>query len=115
MSWFRGRSEAFIVAMGLVGACSTPDIGEAELVEALSDPTGLRSVATDVTWPERVRRVRCEPFEEEPTEFGCSFEGGYSTAWRPMDAVIVFHGGGWRLLDISGDRPGGDGLDALAR
>ncbi|MFL6763497.1 MAG: hypothetical protein ACJ8FB_13190 [Sphingomicrobium sp.] len=47
-----------------------------------------------------IRRVRCEPFKEEPTEFHCSFRAQNNRGIWKKRAAIVTYDKGWLLLDF---------------
>ena len=47
-----------------------------------------------------IRRVRCEPFEEEPTEFHCAFRAQNNVGvWKKRTAIVTYDKG-WLVLDF---------------
>ena len=80
-----------ILALGCTAATAAVP-GVAELREALAGNCIGRA-------PE-VRNVRCEGFEEEPTEFSCHFEQrGPGGSWIGAETVIAVDGPHWLTID----------------
>jgi len=94
------RNMKVLFAAGLLGiwsldAASAAGPTRSELAQALAaEPhSAVRS-------PASIRRVRCSGFEEEPTEFACTWQQReLSGRWSKWSTYVAIDGSGWSLID----------------
>lgn len=82
----------------IAAALFAPTAAFAEGPSAIQLSQALRDAEHLVATPQ-VRRVHCAAFQEEPTEFHCTFErqarGG---KWVRRKAIVAISGDGWQII-----------------
>jgi len=87
----RGLASAPIL---LLAACATVGPTTSELRQAIVESKPSADAASPV------RRLRCETFEEEPTEFLCRWrQRDASGAWRTWTTYLAVDPKGYHLID----------------
>ena len=94
---------ALTAAMSMAGQALAFGPSSTELARAL-ERHGLGKVS-----PASVRSIKCQGFDEEPTEFDCSWSQQSGKRWKRYSTYLAIDGGGWKLIDdvTSVDRNGG--------
>ena len=87
-------TRCFVLAPLVLAACATVGPTASELGQAIAEsrPSGHATP--------QIRRLQCETFEEEPTEFLCRWrQADASGAWRNWTAYLAVDSTGYHLID----------------
>lgn len=50
----------------------------------------------------KIRRLKCQPIAEEPSEYACNFDKRVGQAWQKWSTFVATDRNGWHLIDAPG-------------